>query len=351
MLKFQAQIYKINDILGWDEKKELVLTPYFQRRRVWGPSGKSYLMDSIINGYPLPQIFIREKLNLKDRKTIREVVDGQQRLRTILEFINGEFTILPVHNPEYAKKKFTELPEGVQEDILTYPLSVNVLTGSEDADVLGIFSRINAYAVPLNAQEKLNAKYLGDFKQNMDRLSKLHLAYWEDNKILTKSQMARMKEVEFTAELISSMLGGLQDGKAIIAAMYRKYDSAFPQISYLGPRFGDTLELCKAVIGGAIAETEFSRTPLFYSLFCAVYDCKYGLGSAAKKSPKKQNNNALEGVRQKLYQLNESITGEEKYPEFKDFVKASRSSTDKINSRTTRHNALKKILERLFVHA
>jgi hypothetical protein len=348
MEKFQSQIYKINDILGWNERGELKLDPRFQRRKVWSPRGKSYLIDSIIKGYPLPELFIREKIIIQDRKTIREVVDGQQRLRAILEFIEGKFTILPMHDEEYSKKKFIELPESIQQSILAFPLSVNTLIGSDDACMLEIFSRLNAYSVPLNSQEKINSEFVGVFKQKIDYIARQNLAYWEDNRIISGPKIARMKEVEFTAELVGAMLGGLQNGKSIIRNLYLSYDDAFPQFSYLESRFNDTLEICKRVIGDQIADTEFRRVPLFYSLFCAVYDCKYGFSSTAQATPKQLNESSMEEVRQKLYQINQSLTAEERYPEFINFVAASRSSTDKLSARSVRHGILISILRLLF---
>lgn len=53
--RFISQVYRINDVLGWAERNELVLSPSFQRRRVWSRQGKSYLIDSIVRGMPIPQ--------------------------------------------------------------------------------------------------------------------------------------------------------------------------------------------------------------------------------------------------------------------------------------------------------
>lgn len=348
MLKFQAQVYRINDILGWYERKELILSPKFQRRPVWSPRGKSYLMDTIIRGYPLPQFFIREIVVAKERKTIREVVDGQQRLRTIIGFIDGEFTIIPLHNKEYGKQKFVDLPERVQETILAFPLTVNILSGTDDAEILEIFSRLNSYSVPLNDQEKLNALYVGDFKHKIDELSKLHLAYWERNKILSNQQFARMKEVELTAELVGAMLKGIQNGKGIIEKLYKEYDDSFPQYEYIAPRFGETLQLVQEILGGNIAELEFRRPPLFYSIFAAVYDVKYGLSSDERIVLGSLNRDEIPTVQQDLYKLNQALEEEEVFPEFSRFVVASASSTDKLANREIRHNILKNIVQKCF---
>jgi uncharacterized protein with ParB-like and HNH nuclease domain len=65
---------------------------------VWLPKPKSYLLDSIARGFPIPPIYIREILDPNRRKTVREVVDGQQRMQTILDFLEGRFVILKSHN-------------------------------------------------------------------------------------------------------------------------------------------------------------------------------------------------------------------------------------------------------------
>ena len=84
MKSFDSRTYSINDFVEWDGQKQLVLNPRFQRRAVWSEKAKSYLIDTIIRGKPIPKIFIRQKLNVTTKTSLREVVDGQQRLRTIL---------------------------------------------------------------------------------------------------------------------------------------------------------------------------------------------------------------------------------------------------------------------------
>ncbi len=349
MEKFQPQIYRINDILSWSERKELVLSPKFQRRTVWSPRGKSYLIDSILKGFPLPPFFIREKILVKERKTIREVVDGQQRLRTILEFIADGFSVMKIHDEEVAGLKYSQLSEDLQQIILSYPLSVNTLIGTDDSAVFDIFSRLNAYSVPLNDQEKLNALFVGVFKQFIDKLSKSQLIFWEENRIISKTQIARMKEVEFTAELICAMIFGLQNGKKIVRDTYKKFDDEFENSELLGDRFAQTLEECKIILDDNIKEFEFRRMPLFYSLFTAIYDLKYGLLDFDDANQGKELDlEQLAEVQTELYKINSTINGEEEYDEYEAFKNASKSSTDKITNRTYRHQLLSEIIEPIY---
>jgi uncharacterized protein with ParB-like and HNH nuclease domain len=87
-LEITRTIYKVSDFVSWQKAKSLVLSPNFQRRSVWKPGAKSYLIDTIVRGLPIPIIFLREqRANLASLEPRREVVDGQQRIRTVLSYI------------------------------------------------------------------------------------------------------------------------------------------------------------------------------------------------------------------------------------------------------------------------
>lgn len=348
-MKFQGQIYKINDILGWDNRKELILSPKFQRRSVWNPKGKSYLIDSVIKGFPLPPFFIRERVIASERRTIREVIDGQQRIRTILEFIADKFTMQEVHNKEYGKKKFSELPENIQEEFLGFSLSVNVVFGLEDSMILSMFSRLNAYSVPLNNQEKLNAEFTGEFKQEVDKLSKIHLEFWRRNKIFSEPLIARMKEVELTAELLIVSLDGIQEKKAAIKEYYKKFDTGFEEFKFLEYRFSKILGIIDEIFNQDLQSFEFKRPPIFYSIFSAIYDLKYGLKSKYSDPEKQFTMDNIEPVFQELFSLNQTLTREESTEKYSAFLSASASSTDKLSNRNIRHLVFKTIFADCFV--
>lgn len=159
MKSFDSRTYSINDFVEWERQGQLELNPTFQRRAVWSDKAKSFLMDTIVRGKPIPKFFIRQKINVTTRTSVREVVDGQQRLRTILSYIKDGFTISRIQNSEYGGKRFSQLSEDAQSQVLAYEIAVDLLINLPDAEVLDIFSRLNSYAIVLNEQEKLNAQY------------------------------------------------------------------------------------------------------------------------------------------------------------------------------------------------
>jgi len=153
MKNYDSRTYSINDFIEWDRQKRLELNPIFQRRSIWSDKAKSYLIDTILRGKPIPKIFIRQKINVSTRVSIREVVDGQQRLRTILSFIKDGFVVSKLHNREFGGCHYSELPDEVQVQILAYELSVDLLINLPDAEILDIFGRLNSYAIVLNEEE------------------------------------------------------------------------------------------------------------------------------------------------------------------------------------------------------
>jgi len=158
MKKFDSRAYTISDFVEWDRNKKLILNPDFQRRSVWSDNAKSYLMDTIVRGKPIPKVIMRQILNPTTKQSIREVVDGQQRLRTILSFLSDGFQISKKHNSELGAVFYSQLDENIQEDILTYEISADLLVNMSNSDVLDVFSRLNSYSVILNTQEKINAR-------------------------------------------------------------------------------------------------------------------------------------------------------------------------------------------------
>ena len=281
---FDSMQYLINDFRAWHERKELILSPKFQRRRVWSEKAKSYLIDTILRGLPIPPVFIREKIDIDTSKSIREVIDGQQRLRAILDFLIDGFKVLKIHNEKFGGKYFSELPDEIKEEFLGYHIVTNVVTTPEDKDVLGIFARLNTYTVPLNKTELLNAKYFGVFKQTVHQLARDFNSFWVKSKILSEYKIARMYDVELTTELVITSLDGIQEKKVkLIESYYKKYDDDFPSKKQIEESFRKTIDAIGEIYGDVLPNSLFSGIPLFYSLYCLIYDLLFGLKNSDNK--------------------------------------------------------------------
>jgi len=276
--RFNTRNYSIRDFEEWDQRGELVLAPKFQRRDVWSDKARSYLIDTIIRGKPIPKIYMRQEVNPRNRRAKREIVDGQQRLRTVLSFIKDGFKISKAHSKEYGRKFYSDLDTQTQRDILKYEFVVDLLEDMKDPDVYDVFARINTYSEKLKNQELRNAKWFGDFKSCVYSLSKEFVTFLAENRVFSSKQILRMAEAEFISELLLAMQEGIREGsKPVIDKCYEKYDDDFPHRSTHEQRFRETLDTIGAILGDDLPQLRFRATRLLYPLFCAVLHFKYGL--------------------------------------------------------------------------
>jgi hypothetical protein len=335
----QPLSYPINDFFSWYKRDELILQPKFQRRPVWSEKARSYLIDTIIRQLPVPKLYMRQRIDLVGRRTVREIVDGQQRLRAVFDFLDGKFPILKTHNHDYGGLYFHQFSDDVKNTFLSYRFSVDLLEGASDTEILDIFSRLNSYTITLNSQEKLNAKYFGQFKQCIYKLGFDHYNFWLNNKIMTDLKIARMSEAELVSELVIAMLDGLQSGKKTIEHFYKKYDEEFRDEENVIQRFQTIIDLISGIFSDGLARTSFRRIPLFYSLFLVLYNARYGLPRST--NPKLNIPQRLfPKVRDSLLKLDADIKGAPSKPELVEFTKASSRGTTNLDSRKLRHRII-----------
>lgn len=277
MKSFDSRTYSINDFVEWDNQKQLVLNPAFQRRPVWSEKAKSYLIDTIIRGKPIPKVFIRQKLNVTTKTSVREVVDGQQRLRTILSFVRDGFALARGQHPEFGGKRFSQLDEETQAQFLSFEIACDLLINLPDAEILDIFARLNSYAVVLNEQEKINASHFGPFKVLADKVGFDYNEYWTSQKILTYQQILRMQEVNLVADLMIAMIEGIKSKKQI-RRYYAIYENEFAHdVEDIERKFRSVIDTIARLFPEGISGSEFRRNHIFYTLFTAVYHCLFGL--------------------------------------------------------------------------
>src|SRR3546814_7157896 len=77
--------YSILEIIGMLDRKELIVNPDYQRGSgIWPDGPSSYFIDTILEGYPFPKIYMYEFMDRSTRGIRKEIVDGQQRIKTIV---------------------------------------------------------------------------------------------------------------------------------------------------------------------------------------------------------------------------------------------------------------------------
>lgn len=161
-----------------EHRGKLNLKPNYQRHFVWTKKTASNLIESLLLNIPIPSIFVSE-----DKNGIWEVIDGQQRLRSIFQFIEGKFQETPAQTQNFtlnhldvltslSGKCFKDLDDALQERILSKPLPLIVIKSSTNEDVkFEMFNRLNSNITKLNNQELRNCLYRGTYNDFMKEIA------------------------------------------------------------------------------------------------------------------------------------------------------------------------------------
>ncbi len=269
--------YTIAEIVSRLESKEVKINRDYQRGGgIWPKSAKSYFIDTVLEQYPFPKLYFYQVFDRARRRPAMEVVDGQQRLLTIREFMRDEFSLSKASR-NYSGKTYSQLDEDTQEKFQMTRVQVDVVLAAERTELLEMFRRMNAYTAPLNAAEKRHAQYQGRFKwfavELADRISPTLEAFG----ILTPKQMIRMGDAELISELVVVLERGIVSrSERNISNLYKKYDKDFPfeeeytdLISGFFTFFRDELT--------PIKDTLLARTYAVHSLFCVYAHHKRGI--------------------------------------------------------------------------
>jgi len=330
--------YRIADFLDWKREKRLELSPDFQRGDVWSPAAKTFLIDTVLRQLPIPKVYLRTTVDLTTKRSIREVVDGQQRLRAVLDFAEDKFA-LSKRAAEFAGKKYSTLTEEQQESFLSYPIAVDQLLNASNDDVLEVFARLNSYTVTLNAPEKRHGKWQGELKWSIRASSRHWSEFWKEFNILSVKERVRMMDDSLTAEMFGVLLEGVKDGgQPKLDALYKKYDSAFDAQTVTN--FNSVMETIKKdyapfLIGSSI----LTPAPLLM-LFAAVAYSQVHIPTGDIKPedmpPRLPLNKDLDQVRENLLVLASVTSGDTEPAEpYAAFWKA-RAFAHKIASRRVR---------------
>lgn len=180
--KYEVQTFlvtlEIRDIMNRIRDMAWVIPNLQRENDAWDKKKKSYLIDSILKGYPIPGIMIvanpKYENNTKYKKYL---LDGQQRITTLNEYINDKFKLnLLEKDLEYNGKKFGELNAQNQDRINSTVIPIqNITSASPKNDIsfmYEIFARINSGGVKLTRQEVRNAINASDGMEKIKSYAK-----------------------------------------------------------------------------------------------------------------------------------------------------------------------------------
>lgn len=162
---------QIENIITRIKNEDMNLQPDFQRGEVWSTNKQQKLIDSILREWTIPPIHV-----IRSEDGIDEVLDGQQRLVAIRDFVAGEFpingNIAPFNQSikELHGKKYDDLPTDVRRRFLRYEISFITLKDFASSEPAELFDRLNQ-PMKLTSAEQRNA-YIGDTRNQIKTIVK-----------------------------------------------------------------------------------------------------------------------------------------------------------------------------------
>jgi hypothetical protein len=330
---------------GEYKKRTLTLSPKYQRNAIWSIGQKCFLIDSLMSGCPIPQVYINIKTEGlgREKKTAYEVVDGQQRLRAILEFLNDEYKLVATTAKSYPVsdlykthigKSYSQLPDSIQNTIWDYQIAVQELRGKGQLEIHGLFRRLNYVVESLNDQELRHSQYFGEFAEAVESLTKEQ--FWDDFNLFTRRDSRRMKDSEFVSELLIIVLDGIQDQQKTLSKFYSDYDVIFPQRAKTVARFKQIIAAL-GTIKDTIRATRLHNKSDFYGLVAAVNELTLPAGRPLD----------LSGARKDLVKLSKALDDPDTLTgAHKEYYNTIIEGGNKIAKRKRRMEILRDILKK-----
>lgn len=153
MSNYKVRSRDLVDLVNEIRSGTLILSPYFQRKLVWRMPHKIDFIKTILMGFPFPEIFLsRGSLDVGTMKSTSCIVDGQQRMSAIKEFLAGGFSV--------DGNFYADLDKDAKEKFLRYEVAIIDLDLPDtDPRIIEIFSRLNRTFYALSSIEKLSSEY------------------------------------------------------------------------------------------------------------------------------------------------------------------------------------------------
>lgn len=181
------------------ERNELTLQPDFQRKFVWTHEHQEQFIDTILKGFPFPEVYVCDgEVNIAKMLTCRNVIDGQQRLTTIKNYIDNDFK-----QPLIEVRPYALLSDAEKKAFLSYQVVMRDLGEIDDATTREIFRRINLTKFKLDNIEIQNAIYDGEFIQAAKTI--LDNIDLKNYGVFRESEFTRMADLHFILLIMSTV--------------------------------------------------------------------------------------------------------------------------------------------------
>lgn len=222
----------IRELLTAIRNETLVLSPDFQRNLVWSNKHKSAFIDTVLRGYPFPEIYTTiGELDPETGEATEMLVDGQQRLATLYQYYSESQDLILTK----GILPYSDLTDENKLSFLKYEVVVRDLGQTSITEIKDILQRINSMNYSLNAMEINNARYDGEIKQFAEKLSQD--SFFAKHQVFSRTDGKSMNDVSFALSVvITTMLTYFNLEKEFESFLYH-YNNEFEEKQRLETEF------------------------------------------------------------------------------------------------------------------
>lgn len=256
---------------------KLIVDTTYQRRRVWMEQDKVRLIETILMGLIIPEVFFwPASIEPETGESVTHIVDGQQRIDALVDFIEGKYKLTARYflddkmREKYGNLAFSELPPDAKSAIWTYKLSVVDIDKSWSKEQIKImFYRLNLTEYSLNEQERRNSK-VSAFGDKAEALATLD--FWSKMRVFSAADARRMKDTEYCSSIYILAQEGIidQTNSKRINQYYDDYAEKFDEDDSLTNRITAAMEIIDRLTDASMLSF-VSKKAQMYTMFCLAF--------------------------------------------------------------------------------
>lgn len=266
----------IKDIYEQFNTGELTVDKSYQRRHVWMLQDKVRLIETILMELIVPEVFFwPASIDPETGNMLTHIVDGQQRIAAISDFIdckyklNSKYLIDDHIKGLYGNLSFSELPPEAKTAIWTYKLSVVDIDKSWTMEqIKTMFYRLNLTNYSLNEQEKRNSKSSA-FGDKSEALAKNE--FWDELRVFSANDARRMKDTEYCCSIYILAQEGVVDqtGSQKVNQYYDDYSEEYDIDDTLTNKIIEAMDMIKSWSNKETISF-ISKKAQMYTTFCVA---------------------------------------------------------------------------------
>lgn len=213
---------KVRDLITMVRDGKLLPRPEFQRRLVWTNADKDLFLDTVLRAYPFPEIYLADgEVNLESGDGTQLLVDGLQRVSTLIEYFEGSSNLRLL-----TIRPYRELSDTEKSAFLQYDVAVRDLGSISREELVEVFKRLNATKYSLLDIEVNNAVYAGALKKYAESIAE-H-PFFADCNVFSAADYKRMGDLRFSLGIIGTLIQGYFNREDVFEALLARFNDDFP---------------------------------------------------------------------------------------------------------------------------